>query len=400
MFRVLTNIVISQQPSKTWPKRNTVVNMNFCNKYEASDSWRDLTNNGKLIIPKNLYFRDQFGKLQPLHGTNINVGGFSSNAPLVLRGDRVVISSGYKYFATQNASRETTNINQVFAGYISKVSSNIPIEMELEDNMWILKQTPVETMTFTKSQGLNAILQYIVGRANTVYGTSLTYKALTDTTFGDFPIGNETACQVLQRLQKTFGFESYFRGNELRSGVLIYVPGEAVTRNFTFQKDIIEDELEYVRKDDIVLSAVARNCIVESTGKTNKDGTAKTKRVRLEVLVTLRNGLTTIKTIEKGQSVPPNEEGERRTLFFPGATTTQQLADLAIAELTKYYYTGLKGTFTTFGLPFVRQGDNVTLTNPVLPEQNGTYKVKRVDYSGGFDIGLRQKIHLDFKLNI
>jgi len=401
MFRVVSNITISQQASKDWPLRKTVVNMNFCTSFEASDSWRDLTNSGKLVIPKNLYFRDQFGKQRPLHGTNVNIGGFDSSAPLILRGDKVVISAGYKYFATKNASRETTNTNTVFTGFVSKVFSKIPIEVSLEDNMWILKQTPVETMTFSKSQGLSAILKYLVNRCNSIYGTNLTFNPLTETTFGSFPIGNESACQVLQRLQKTFGFESYFRGNELRCGVLIYVPGEAVTKTFTFQKDIIDgDELEYVRKDDLTLSAVARNTIVETTGKFTKDGQAKTKKVRLEVLVTLRNGITTVKTVNKGERADPNDEGERRTLFFPGATTVKQLSDLAIAELTKYYYTGLKGSFTTFGLPFVRQGDNVRIVNPVLPEQNGTFKVKRVDYTGGATIGLRQKIYLDFKINI
>ena len=36
-------------------------------------------------------------------------------------------------------------------------------------------------------------------------------------------------------------------------------------------------------------------------------------------------------------------KGERRTLFFPGAKTTDDLAAKAIAEIQKYYYDGLKG---------------------------------------------------------
>lgn len=399
MFRVVTNITISQQPSTSWPKRNTVINMNFCNAYEASDSWRDLTNEGKLIIPKNLYFRDQFGKLQPLQGTNINVGGFSSNAPLVLRGDRVTIASGYKYFATNNAARETTNTNTIFTGYVSAVDAKMPIEMKLEDNMWLLKQTPVDTQTFTRSQGLGIILKTLIDKCNSIYGTKLTFNALTETTFGTFPIGNESACQVLQRLQKTYGFESYFRGNELRCGAIIYIPGEAITKTFTFQQDIIEDDLTYVRKDDLTLSALARNTIEEDVPeKLTKDGFQKTKKVRLEVLVTLRNGIKTIRQINKGDKVAANNEGERRTLFFPGAKTVAELADLAYNEIVKYYYTGLRGDFTAFGLPFMRQGDNANLVDPIMPERSGLYKVKKVEYSGGV-AGLRQKIYLDFKLN-
>lgn len=401
MFRVVNNITLSQQPSTAWPNRRTVINMNFCNSFEAEDSWRDLTNQGKLVIPKNLYFRDQFNKLQPLHGTNINVGGFSSSAPLILRGDKITISAGYKYFARKNADRETTNVNKVFEGYVSKVDSKIPIEVELEDNMWLLKQTPVDTQTFTPKQGLSSILKSLIDKCNSIHGTKFTFNTLTETTFGIFHIGNETACQVLQRLQKEYGFESYFRGNELRSGVIIYIESEAVTKTFEFQKDILPDhDLEYVRKDDVVLSAVARTTITTQTGKLTKDGQAKTKKNRIEVLVTLKDGKKTVREIKRGDTVPSNNEGERRTFFFPGAKTVQELADLSFEQINKYYYSGMKGSFTTFGIPFMRQGDNVKLIDNYFPERNGIYKIKKIEYSGGVSVGIRQKIHLDYKINI
>lgn len=400
MLRVVSAIQIKQIPSQAWPNRKGTIDFDFLTEYEADDNWRDFTNNAKLVIPKSLYYTDAFGKRRPVFGTNVNIGGFDTNAPLFLRGDSVSMSSGYKYFAQANVSRETTQINNFFTGYITKIGSKIPIELTLEDNMWLLKQTPMATQTFLKSQGLNIILNSIITQVNALYGTNITFNALNQTTFGNFPVGNETACQVLQRLKKTFGFESYFRGNELRCGSIIYIPSEATNNTFTFQKDIIDgDSLEYVRKDDITLSALARNTIEETTDKLNKDGTAKTKRVRLEVLVTLKNNKTTIKQIKTGDKVPENVEGERRTLFFPGATTVDQLGQLAVNEIQKYYYDGLRGSFTTFGLPLVRQGDNVTLFNPILPEQNGTYKVKQVKRTGGANIGLRQEIYLDFKLN-
>jgi hypothetical protein len=227
--------------------------------------------------------------------------------------------------------------------------------------------------------------------------TPFKVKALTKTTFVGFTIGNETAAQVLQRLQQTYGFESYFRGNELRCGVLIYLPEEAREEVFAFQTNIIDDELEYARKDDIVLSAIAHNTITESNG-TTKDGEPKTKKKRLEVLVTIKNDKRIDKIIEQGQPVPENVEGERRTFFFPGAKTVQELADLAYNQLIRYYYTGFKGKFTTFGIPYVRQGDNAIIKDPILPERDGKYKIKKVDYTGGVN-GLRQEIHLDFKIN-
>lgn len=396
MFRCVTTIRIEQIPSVDWPKRTTVLNFDFVTEFNSSDSWRDLTNKGRLVLPKNLYFTDENGKLRPLKGTNVNVGGFSSGAPLFLRGDKVTIIAGYKYY--NKAHREIEDTAQFFSGYITKVNSKIPIELQLEDNMWKLKQTPVETKTFSKSDTLESILKFILK------GTPFTTKALTQTTFGTFSIGNETAAQVLQRLQKTYGFEFYFRGNELRGGALIYVEDEAVSENFHFQENIISDELEYVRKDDIVLSAVAHNSITTTVG-TNKDGTAKTKHKRIEVLVTLKKNPAIgevpyiFREINRGDVVPENTDGERRTLFFPGATNVQQLAELAYDKLKMYYYGGLRGTFTTFGIPFVRQGDNAVIKDPVLPERDGTYKIKKVEYSGGVG-GLRQRIELDYKLNV
>ena len=126
MLRPTTYIKIEQQPSVDFPKRTTVLNFDFVTHFEANDNWRDLTNKGKITLPKNLYFRDENNKLQPLNGTNINIGGFSSKDPLFLRGDKVTIVAGYKYY--NNEHREIEETAQFFSGYISKVGSKKPID--------------------------------------------------------------------------------------------------------------------------------------------------------------------------------------------------------------------------------------------------------------------------------
>lgn len=412
MLRCVSNIVITQQPSLAWPNRKTVLNFDFVHSFECSDNWRDLTNKGKLVIPKNLYFRDANGKLQPLNGTNINIGGFSSNAPLVLRGDRVTISAGYRYYTAGN--RELTNTSTMFTGYVTKVGSKIPIEADLEDNMWLLKQTPMDNVTFRATDTIEHALTVMMNKVNGIWGTAFTVNNTTQTIVGKpFSISNKTAAQVLLFLQKIYGFESYFRGNELRSGVLVYLPqdtsnpdGTMVTPNvFAFQNNIISDELEYVRKDDIRLSAKATNTITEETGEFSKDGSAKTKRKRLEVLVTIKPNPAsgeipyTTTVITPQNPIAENIEGERHDFHFPGAQSIAQLASMAYLKLIQYYYTGLRGKFTTFGIPFVKQGDNIQIQDTILPERDGIFRIKEVDYSGGVD-GLRQDVHLDFKINI
>ena len=174
MFRNVTYIKISQRKSQVWPLRNTVLNFDFVTDFKTSDSWRDLSNKGKITLPKNLYFRDSNNKLQPIKGTNVNVGGFSSAAPLFLRCDKVTITAGYKYYNKDGREIEDTSVFTY--GYISKVGSKIPIELDIEDNMWLLKQTPLKPKTFNKSNTLEDILQYIIDTTNATFGVSFTKK--------------------------------------------------------------------------------------------------------------------------------------------------------------------------------------------------------------------------------
>ena len=397
MFRNVTYIKIEQQPSFDWPKRTTVLNFDFVTHFEANDTWRDLTLKGKITLPKNLYFKDENNKLQPLNGTNINIGGFSSSAPLFLRGDKVTITAGYKYFNKDH--REIEETAQYFSGYITKVGSKKPIELELENNMWILKQTPVAVHTFTKADTLEHIMRTLISE---VKGTPFTVKAFGETTFGAFSTGHESIGEVLHRLQKTYGFEFYFVGNELRGGILIYNYNNIVKENFHFQQNIISDELEYSRLDDINLSALAHNTIEEDNGLC-VDGSRKTKKVRLEVLITIKHRPTanelpyTIREIKKGEVRPENTDGTRVDYHYITETTIAGLAARAYDALKKYNYEGFRGGFTTFGLPFMKQGDTAIIVDDILPERNGSYRVRSVEYTGGID-GLRQIIKLDFKL--
>lgn len=392
MYRCATLIKFLQIPSEAYPQRNKTTICNFVHAFESVDSWTDLTNTAKIVLPKNVYVKDQTGKLISLSGTNINIGGFSSNVPLFLRGDTVQIEAGYRYFDAFGNDKIQTSI--LFKGFISKVTSKKPIELECEDNMWKLKQIPAPNKTYKSTDTIEDILR------DMLKGTGFKVNALTKTTFGDFTVQNETVCEVLARIRKDYHFESYFRGDELRCGSIVYVEQDAIDdgqKVFKFQTNIISDELDYQRRDDINLSAVAYSINKKSLTTTTKDGHTKTKKERLEILVTQSKGNFIYKQKTPGQKADfaPSTSGERRTLYFWNVTDANTLFNLASAELTKYYYTGLKGKFITFGIPKVSQGDNVDILDPVLPERNGRYKCKSVKYTGGVE-GLRQEIELDY----
>lgn len=407
MFRVLTNITFTQQPTSDSPKRSGVIVYNLCHEFEVQTTWDSLTDSGTITLPKNVYIKDKSGKRVSLGGTNINLGGFDNSNHYFVRGDKVVIRWGYAYYDSRG--NEIAPMQTVFEGFISEVTSKKPFVIQVQDNMYLMKKAVARGGNNGFFSGTKYTVEKMVEEMINNAGLPFTVNKTTETVLGDFITQNETIAEVLARLRKDFHFEAYFKGSELRCGTFKYLPEDAMklpngkTRTqyatFKFQRNIISDTLEYRRRDDITLSAVATNTIEETTGKTTKDGHAKTKKTRLEVLVTFANGSDKprVDVGTKEKPIPPNTGGERRNLHFTGATTTDQLATLAANELRKYFYTGFKGKFVTFGAPFVQVGDYVNILDPVLPERNGRYVVKSVKYTGGVG-GLRQEITLDYLL--
>lgn len=393
MYRVVTRITFVQQPTADFPNRNRSLIYGFVTQYDASSSWQDLANTARIVLPKNVYVRDGNGKLIPLGGTTVNIGGFSNDTPLFLRGDKVTIEAGYRFYDTQNNEKLQTSV--IFTGFITKVGSRKPIELECMDNTWALQQIQCVNKTYPASASMEDILKDILK------GTPYTVNVTTNTSLGQFTVQNETVAEILARLRKDYHFYATFRGGtELRVGSIVYLEQDAIdsgVKTFKFQQNIISDDLEYNRADDVELSAVAYSINKVELNSTNKQGRAKTKHKRLEVLVTLRKGKIIAITKPEGSHAhyAPNVIGERRTLHFWNVPTTDKLVELAAAELKKYYYSGMRGKFTTFGIPFIQQGDNINIIDPIFPERNGRYKVRSVKYSGGI-IGVRQEIEVDY----
>lgn len=399
MYRVLINIQFTQVPSAQFPNRTGVLNYKFCHEFEFTSAWDVLTDDGTITLPRNVYITDKTGRRFSLGGSNINLGGFTNGSPFFLRGDRVTIQWGYAYY--DKRGNEIAPMQTIFEGYVSGVTSKKPFVLQIEDNMYILKQKPaVGTGGRTYFPGSTYTIEKMVAEMIKAAGLSFTVNNLTNTTCGDFYTQNESIAQMLARLRKDYNLKSYFRGNELRVGSKVYIEQDAISAGkkvFKFQQNIIEDNLEYQRKEDIEISALAKSVDFELTGQTTKDGHDKTRKLKLEVLVTFKNGsdTPTYAIGTKDKPVPTNTGGQRFTFTYPRGTSLEKLKELATEELRLRYYTGMKGKFTTFGIPYVKHGDNVDLLDAILPERNGRYKVKSVSYRGGVG-GLRQEIELDY----
>ncbi|MCC8426578.1 hypothetical protein [Mucilaginibacter sp. UR6-11] len=397
MLIVTTRILISQTPSKKYPDRNREFDLDFVVEIEANNSWRDFTDGCKITLPKNFKYVNTTGQaVYPNNVTGIgsNIGGFDVNStPLFLRGDQVTVIAGYKYkLGNQNFVDTAT----IFEGYISRVSSKKPFVLECEDNMWKLKQLPAPNKLFkAREYTLESMM------AELLAGSPFTVNRKESTPIDDFRALNESVMDIIARMHKDFNIYAYFIGNELYIGHLVIYQNPGNNYKFIFQENIIEDELEYNRKDDIVLSAVGYSTNTIKTAGITKDGATKTKKQRIEVLVTLQNDVFTATKTLPGQKAeyPPNFTGERRTIYYPGTSTdVDKIIKYTEQELKRHYYDGFTGKFTTFGIPFCKQGDNAEIYDAILPERNGTYKIKGVEYKLSVEGGLRQIIELDYRI--
>jgi hypothetical protein len=279
----------------------------------------------------------------------------------------------------------------------------MPITLECEDNGWILKQIKAPDKVYGNGVSLQSIITDLVKGTGLVVATESTTKI--DFNIGTFFTKNETVMQVLARIKSVYKVGVYIHGNEIRIGYPTYYQKDVQNPSrpfiFRFQKNIISDVLEYQRKEDIIISATAESYYKQKVSGTTKDGASKTTTRKLMVFVSLDSqGKLTSKTITDTSQIPQNEGGERMTFFFPYATTAKELTELAKNELEKKYYTGFKGSFTTFGIPFIPMGDNIKIEDPVLKDRNGTYKVRSVTYMSGVSIGVRQVITLDYKIDV
>lgn len=348
---------------------------------EATSAWKHLTDTCKLTFPKNIYYTDKNGR--KISWQDKPVVQSTDSPPLLLRGDKVKVQLGYRYFKDAS-SGEVLVLNTVFEGFVSKIIPGLPIKIEAEDFMWKLKQITTPKKTFVNAEVSAMIKELTIGTGVNIDTGNITTK------IGDYKTGGETVAEVLKDLQDHYHIESYFRiingVPTLRCSGIVYFAQDRVVNGvfddkiFSFQKNIVSSTLEYTRKDDIFLGARAYSVNKVELEGTTKDGRTRTSKKRLSVFV-------------------GSHLGEVRTLYFLNITSETELKKLAEAKLRRYYYDGYRGKFTCFMMPFLKHGDAVIFQDKYLPEKEGTYLVKSVTYKASKEIGLKQEVEVDLRLD-
>ncbi len=388
MFGAVNKITITQVSTAQYPNRTRVFEFNFLNRGEGASTWAHLTDTFTLVMPRKIYFRDSStNKVTTWDQTPIY--GNPDTQPLIMRGDKIRIESGYSYFKTnptgdfdRNTIVEDTVLR--FIGYVTRVNNKTPFEIECKDNMYVCQQTRVANKTWDvngTTYTVETMLKEMLRSSEHPDAKNLTIR--TDNyrhAIQKFYTQGYTMAQVLDDLRKNYHLESFFVGNELRCGVIRYYPETRVTHKFHFQKNIVSDDLDYQRADDIRIGIVAKSINKVELVATNSAGKLKTKHTELKVNV-------------------GDQDGEIRTLFFWGITSETELKKIAEKKLPFLKYEGFRGSFTTFSLPKVKHGDAVELIDEVLPERNGTYLVKAVEDIIDTTGGLKQRITLDIRID-
>jgi hypothetical protein len=413
LLRLLSQIEIIQQPLPNWTQRSESFTFNFVNDVGISSSWDNLTDTAKIKLPRKTYFQTgnsdkiTWGGDSTSISTQLYADQQNGTAPVLARGDKVSIWLGYW------TKEQGQQLPVSYTGYITSINPKIPLEINCEDSMFILKQALCPNMVFPASQwsltggnGKKGIIQYLIANpannppqqvlnalADIVVVNGVGTSESIETNIGDFRTLNETIAQVLQRLRKDYKIESFFRNHDLNgnpgtflycSGI-VYYPNDYIKNGnifssiFDFQNNIISDNLKYLRTDDLRLGIKAFSVNKNELSSVNSKGQTKTSHKRLE---------TTVGDLD----------GELRNQFFWNVTDLPTLKALATQRLSKLKFEGWRGNFTTFGLPNVQHGQAVTLKDNIIPERSGTYLVKGVKTTFGIN-GFRQDIDLHLRID-
>lgn len=290
-------------------------------------SWEMLTDTATIRMPRNVkYFkRKARGMVREVFQN----------------GDPVEIWLGYD---------NEENLKLEFSGFVTSVSADIPIEIKCEDNMYLLKRHNVNVAM--KTNKVADLIEQIIPEG-------------IETDVADLEIGKErfpntTAAKVLEYLQEN-NIYSYFKGETLVVGK-IYSDDEVEPVRFDFNRNVVDNNLQYRLKEDILLRIIAVSTL------------PKGKKIKVEYG-------------DKG--------GTRRNLSYYNIEVEAELLKLAKADYDRGKKDGYEGYIEIFGIPSMRHGMKAEIISSLYPDRNGIYWIKKVVKEFTEQAIYHQKLYLD-----
>lgn len=244
-----------------------------------------------------------------------------------------------------------------FAGYVSKVSPKIPLEIHCEDAMWLLRRKNINK-AFGKTT-IRDILQELVS------GTGIALsEQIPAIPVDKYIIQNANAAQVLQKLKEDFSLTSFIDdAGKLYCG-LQQLTNINQAAKYDLNYNLVSNDLEFKTEDD----------------------------KRLKIRYTYIDKQNKKKQVEVGDG-----GGELRTFHTTVISDEAKLKEMASAELRKLKYAGFEGSVKSFLIPFATRGMAAEIIDKEHPNRSGNYFIKKVVTSFGTS-GARRTVTIGNKL--
>jgi len=239
-----------------------------------------------------------------------------------------------------------------FSGYITQVSADYPITIKLEDEMWRLKQIPVNFSS--KNEKLKSFVQK--------YVTDYPILIDAEVPLGAVNIKNKTLGEVFKKFQEDLSLYAFIRNGKL----VVAKPYSDVTDKvpvFDLERNCVSNDLNYLSKEERTVKVVAES--VQNFAKTKK-------KLKFEL------------------GDPDPKTTINKTL---SVTTLNDLQAEVRRIYDLYKKEGLDGSFTTFGTPSVQHGQKVKITSSLYNDREGIYYIDSIKKKFSRD-GFRQEIEL------
>ena len=275
-------------------------------------------------------------------------------ADKIKEGDRIVVKLGYD-----------NNNKKEFDGYIRRINPKQPLELELEDQMYLLRKLVLKK-SFVKND-VRDILNYLNDELYKKFQVRFKlYDNMPKVTVDNFLINGANGVEVLQELKDKYLLSTYL--TEINNETILYCG------------------LVYGLKKKRVKYQVNRNTINIDDLKYN---VGEDRTFNVEVVNHLPSG-----KVIKWEFGDRN--GERIKIYVPGNKTEAELKHRAEAEIATYKTNGYKGSFETFMIPHIEPGDIAAMEDLQFPDRSGTYYTATVVTRFGVNGG-RRKPEIDIR---
>ncbi|MBL7868883.1 MAG: hypothetical protein JNM71_12785 [Flavobacterium lindanitolerans] len=319
----------------------TIGNLQFdrVHSVKIEKSIKELSDKAKIIVPREYNSVIINGNVDSIARKNIT--------EFIKVGDPVSIKLGY----------DGDNVEE-FAGVVSSIGADVPLEIECEDGMWHLKQTNY-TKVF-KNLKLLELLKYIA--------PNVKHQVIDNINLGKFTISNVSAYRVLEELKTNYGLHSFFKEGVLTVGFMIDVK-PLVVHQININRNVRAteaNELKYLRKQDlkILLKGISLN--------------RKGKRLKYDF---------------------GDKNGTVRTLHYTNKTL-DELKNLTEKTYKSLNFDGYRGKIPTWGLPRTKPGDGAFITDPnyLKSDREGKYLIESVTIDFNADDGFKRENTLGMKI--